>query len=59
MQLVLQRNILELESIKRIRQCCFIDLQEAFDTVDHNILMNKTENYGFRGPNHLIVECYL
>ena len=34
---------------KQLSQSCFIDLQKAFDTLNHEILLQKMQNYGFRG----------
>ena len=37
----------------------FIDLTKAFDTVDHNILLQKMFNYGIRGNVQNLFQSYL
>lgn len=37
----------------------FIDLAKAFDTVDHNLLLEKLERYGIRGSVLKLITSYL
>ena len=37
----------------------FIDLKKAFDTVEQNLLLEKLENIGMRGPVHKLLKSYL
>ena len=40
-------------------QCTFIDFKKAFDTVDHNLLLEKFDANGFRGPVFDLLKPYL
>ena len=44
---------------KSTGQACFIDLQKAFDTLDHSILLKNLYAYGYRGPIFEILMDYL
>ena len=44
---------------KKVMAVLFIDLQKAFDTVDHKILLQKLYHYGIRGNSYRLLKSYL
>ena len=57
--LSLTENIRETLDNNKFACGIFIDLQKAFDTVDHNILLHKLNHYGIRGISNNWFRSYL
>ena len=55
----LNEKLIENLEKKHISAVLFIDLKAAFDTIDHDILIQKLEHYGVRGSALSLLESYL
>ena len=55
----LKEYIIKNLNNKKVMAILFLDLQKAFDTVSHDILLNKLHHYGVRGKAHTLMRSYL
>jgi len=52
-------EILEALNSKKVVGGIFCNLEKAFDSVNHDILLCKLNFYGIRGPFHKLIKSYL
>ena len=57
--LILLEKIINALDNSEFAVCILIDFRKAFDTVDHNILLDKLYHYGIRGNALRWFNCYL
>ncbi len=55
---LVDKIIVEMDKIN-IPMNIFLDLSKAFDTLDHKILLDKSEHYGVNGVSLRLMEGYL
>ena len=55
----LKECILKNLDNKEVTAVLFLDLQKAFDTVNHEVLLQKLYHYGVRGNAHKLLSSYL
>ena len=52
-------NVVHSLSSRNYCICIFLDLKKAFDSINHEILMNKLYRMGFRGSIYNLIYSYL
>jgi retron-type reverse transcriptase len=55
----LTHEILKALNSKMIVGSIFFDLEEAFDSINHSLLLTKHPHYGISGKSKLLIKSYL